>query len=86
MAKPQPATRIRTCRACGKQFEYPIKGSRATRFHCEECVIIPAGIRTIFERLSTRIQKLEHTLKRLEPKSLSPKPPASSSPAPPSSV
>jgi len=77
MAKPQPATRIRTCRACGKQFEYPIKGSLATRFHCEECVDIPPAIRTIFERLSNRIQKLEHTLKRLEAKPVvPPKPPA----------
>ncbi|MGB8356299.1 MAG: hypothetical protein WCD79_20540 [Chthoniobacteraceae bacterium] len=75
MAKPQPATRIRTCRACGKQFEYPIKGSLATRFHCEECVKIPDGIRTIFERLSNRIQKLEHTIKRLEAKPAPPKAP-----------
>ena len=75
MAKPQPATRIRTCRACGKQFEYPIKGSLATRFHCEECVDIPPDIRTIFERLSNRIQKLEHTIKRLEAKPATPKAP-----------
>ncbi len=42
MPKPQPATRLRTCRACGKQFEYPLKGSPATRFHCEDCVDHPA--------------------------------------------
>jgi hypothetical protein len=59
MPKLQPVTRIRTCRACGKQFEYPIKGSTATRHHCEECVEIPAGIRTVMERLSARIKSLE---------------------------
>jgi|GEM_PF-350087 len=68
MSKPQPITRIRTCRACGKQFEYPIKGSMATRFHCEECIVIPPDIRKASERLFARIQKLELTVKRLETK------------------
>ena len=26
--------RPRTCRACGKKFDYPVKGSAATRHHC----------------------------------------------------
>jgi hypothetical protein len=64
MNKPQPATRIRTCRACGKKFEYPIKGNPATRHHCEECVDIPADVRKILERLSSRIQTLELKLKQ----------------------
>jgi hypothetical protein len=68
MPKPQPITRIRTCRVCAKQFEYPVKGSAATRFHCEECVNIDADLRLIFERLSTRLQKIELALKRLESK------------------
>jgi hypothetical protein len=63
MPKLQPATRIRTCRACGKEFEYPIKGSPATRHHCDECVDIPPGIRTVMERLSARIRSLESKLK-----------------------
>jgi hypothetical protein len=67
-AKPQPETRIRTCRACGKQFEYPIKGTRCTRFHCEDCVDVPEDIRKVSERLAVRIQKLELTVKRLEDK------------------
>ena len=62
-AKPQPATRIRTCRACGKMFEYPIKGSLATRHHCEDCVGVDPGTRKIIERLCSRIQKLEAQLK-----------------------
>ncbi len=68
MSKPQPATRQRTCRACGKQFEYPLKGSTATRFHCEECVDIPEETRKVAERLFTRLQKLELTVRRLEQK------------------
>ena len=66
--KPQPATRIRACRACGKQFEYPIKGSTATRHHCEECVDVPAHLRRVAERLFSRVQALEAAVKRLEGK------------------
>lgn len=65
-AKPQPATRIRTCRACGKQFEYPLKGSVSTRHHCEDCVGIDPETRKVFERLSSRIQRLEAQLKQAE--------------------
>jgi len=68
MPKPQPSTRLRTCRACGRQFEYPLKGSPATRFLCEECVEIPEVTRKVAERLFSRIQKLELTVKRLEQK------------------
>jgi len=75
MSKPQPVTRLRTCRACGRQFEYPLKGNRATRFHCEECVDIPAETRKVAERLFTRLQKLEFTVKRLEQKAAAAKSP-----------
>jgi hypothetical protein len=78
MSKPQPVSRLRTCRACGKQFEYPLKGSAATRFHCEDCVDIPADTRKVAERLFSRLQKLELTVKRLEQKAAS-----ASQPAPP---
>jgi len=64
--KPQPATRIRTCRACGKQYEYPIKGSTATRHHCEECVCVPEHLRLVAERLFSRVHALELAVKRLE--------------------
>jgi len=66
-AKLQPATRIRTCRACGKQFEYPVKGSDATRHHCEDCVRLDPDTRKVFERLAVRIQKLEAQLKQASP-------------------
>jgi hypothetical protein len=60
--------RPRTCRACGKKFEYPVKGSAATRHHCEDCVAVPAETRTILERLHNRVTQLENQLRRLQEK------------------
>ena len=60
--------RLRTCRACGKKFEYPVKGSAATRHHCEDCAILPTDARKVMERLSNRITQLELAVKRLIPK------------------
>jgi hypothetical protein len=72
MEKVTSGKRLRTCRACGKQFEYPLKGSGATRHHCEECVVVPAHLRVVAERLSTRLSNLERQLKRLQPPSTTP--------------
>ena len=60
--------RPRTCRACGKKFEYPVKGSAATRHHCEDCALLPADSRKVLERLSNRIAQLELAVKRLTDK------------------
>lgn len=60
------APRLRTCRACGKKFEYPVKGNPATRHHCAECVEVPEQTRRVIERLSTRITQLENALRRLQ--------------------
>jgi hypothetical protein len=60
--------RQRTCRACGKKFDYPVKGSAATRHHCEDCVAVPAETRKVLERLSTRVTQLENQLRRLQEK------------------
>jgi len=60
--------RPRTCRACGKKFEYPVKGGAATRHHCEDCVVVPAETRKILERLSSRVTQLENQLRRLQEK------------------
>jgi hypothetical protein len=60
--------RPRTCRACGKKFEYPVKGSAATRHHCEDCVAVPAETRKILERLHNRVTQLENQLRRLQEK------------------
>lgn len=73
MEKASSGQRLRTCRACGKKFEYPVKGSNASRHHCEDCIVLPADARKIFERLSTRVTQLENQLRRLQP--APPKPP-----------
>ena len=60
--------RLHTCRACGKKFPYPVKGSPATRHHCAECANVPLETRKIMERLNTRITQLENQLRRLQEK------------------
>ena len=72
MEKPASGQRLRTCRACGKKFEYPVKGSAATRHHCEDCVVIPVETRKILERLNTRVTQLERELRALQPKPAAP--------------
>ena len=77
MATPTPSgQRLRTCRACGKKFEYPVKGNPATRHHCEDCVILPPDTRKIVERLNTRVTQLERELKLLQSKVTPPAAPA----------
>jgi len=65
---PTSSQRQRTCRACGKKFEYPVKGSAATRHHCEDCVAVPAETRKTLERLNSRVTQLENQLRRLQEK------------------
>ena len=60
--------RPRTCRACGKKFEYPANDSAATRHHCEDCTAVPAETRKILERLNSRVTQLENQLRRLQEK------------------
>ena len=67
-----PVRRPRTCRACGKKFEYPAKGSEATRHHCENCVEISEETRKALERLSTRVTQLENQVKLLQAKAANP--------------
>ena len=66
--------RQRTCRACGKKFEYPVKGSDATRHHCADCVVLPVDVRKILERLNPRVVQLENQLRRLQEKPAGPPP------------
>ncbi len=72
MEKITSGQRLRTCRACGKKYEYPVKGSAATRHHCEDCVDVPAETRKTIERLNTRVTQLEFQLKSLQAKSNNP--------------
>jgi hypothetical protein len=65
---PTSGQRPRTCRACGRKFDYPVKGSAATRHHCEDCVAVPAATRKTLERLNSRVTQLENQLRRLSEK------------------
>jgi len=76
MDKPTSGQRLRTCRACGKKFEYPVKGNPATRHHCEDCVVVPVETRKILERLNNRVTQLERALRTATEK------PAAAAPAP----
>lgn len=67
MEKVTSGQRPRTCRACGKKFDYPAKGSEATRHHCADCAALPADVRKTLERLNVRITQLENQLRRLPP-------------------
>jgi hypothetical protein len=71
MEKVASGQRSRTCRACGKKFDYPVKGSDATRHHCADCVALPADVRKILERLNSRVVQLENQLRRLQEKPVS---------------
>ena len=72
MEKVSSGQRLRTCRACGKKFEYPVKGSAATRHHCDDCVAVPAEMRKILERLNSRVTQLENQLRRHQEKPAGP--------------
>jgi hypothetical protein len=72
MEKITSGQRLRTCRACGKKYEYPIAGGAATRHHCESCADLPADTRKTLERLNTRLTQLEYQLKSLQAKSATP--------------
>ena len=68
MEKVTSGQRPRTCRACGKKFEYPVKGSDATRHHCADYVVLPPDVRKILERFHNRVTQLENQLRRLQEK------------------
>ena len=72
MEKITSGQRPRTCRACGKKFEYPVKGSDATRHHCADCVVLPVDVRKVLERLHNRVTQLENQLRRFQEKSAGP--------------
>jgi hypothetical protein len=72
MEKVTSGQRPRTCRACGKKFEYPVKGSDVTRHHCADCVVLPANVRKVLERLNSRVVQLENQLRRLQKKPAGP--------------
>ena len=72
---PEPATtpmdkipgeaRPRICQACGESYEYSLADSRATRFHCDNCAVLPEAARKSLTRLARRIRNLERELRAL---------------------
>jgi len=70
MEKVTSGQRPRTCRACGRKFDYPVKGSDATRHHCADCVVLPPDVRKILERLNSRVMQLENQMRRLQEKAI----------------
>ncbi len=58
--------RTRVCRACNESYLYPVPKSPATRFYCETCAELPAGVRAMFEKYNRRIKALSAQLDKLE--------------------
>ena len=63
------ALQQRVCRACNTTYKYPVKHSLATRFYCETCADLPAGVRATFEQMNKRIKTLSSAVEKLEKKS-----------------
>jgi hypothetical protein len=64
MADDEIQTRV--CRACGRDYEYPVLRSSATRFHCESCVRLDAATRETFEHFHKRIKELTRALSQAQ--------------------
>jgi len=62
---------VRVCRACNAGYDYPVIKSRATRFYCETCALLPDDARATFEKMNKRLKDLE---KKLAPKPTPAKP------------
>ncbi len=58
----------RVCRACGTSYDYPARGSLATRTHCQECAALDTPVRRTIERLNQRIGRLAAEVERLKEK------------------
>ncbi|MHC4064659.1 MAG: hypothetical protein ACYSUI_09190 [Planctomycetota bacterium] len=48
----------RTCRCCDRGYKYPVPKSPATRFYCERCAALDAGVRQTLEHFNKRIRRL----------------------------
>jgi hypothetical protein len=55
----------RVCRACNASYKYPVLRSLATRFYCESCAELPAGVRQAFEQMNKRIRNLTASVEKL---------------------
>ncbi len=72
-----PELQIRSCRSCNGNYDYPIIKSRATRFYCDNCALLPDTVRAVLESMNKRIKAIE---KKLAPKPAPAKPPTPAAP------
>ncbi len=56
----------RTCRVCGRTYQYPVPRSLATRFSCDKCVGLDPEVRTMFQHFNKRIQTLQKQVNALK--------------------
>ncbi len=56
----------RVCKVCGCKYEYPIRRSPATRFHCEECTLIDEPLRRLIGKMRQRIDRLAAEVEALK--------------------
>lgn len=56
----------RVCRACGSSYDYPARGSLATRTHCQECAALDVSVQRAIERLNQRLGRLVAEVERLK--------------------
>lgn len=56
----------RACRTCGSTYDYPARGSLATRTHCHECAALDPAVRRAIERLNQRVGRLAVEVEKLK--------------------
>jgi len=56
----------RTCRCCGRNYEYPEHGASATRYYCTPCAELPAPTRLVVQNLQGELRKLRQRVEVLE--------------------
>ena len=55
----------RRCRTCGESYEYPSRGSLATRSCCERCAQIPPLVRRVLDRMRRRLDRMAEQIEKL---------------------
>ncbi|MBI2835948.1 MAG: hypothetical protein HYX76_16140 [Acidobacteria bacterium] len=55
----------RTCRACGRPYEYPVPRGAATRFYCAACTTLDEPVRRVVARLQRQIRRLSVEVDKL---------------------
>lgn len=60
--------RKKECRVCGREYEYPLPRSPATRLYCETCVGLPAEVRKVLEQFRREIKRLQRQVEALRAK------------------